>query len=246
LVAVGERVRDELLAAGIGEPDQFRIVPPGIAIPNVLDRDQARDALGIARDARVVAFIGRLVPIKRLDRLVDAFALVAAEDPRARLVVAGGGEMEAELARRIEPIRDQVHLIGWCSDVGPVLGAADLAVITSDNEGMPVSLIEAAMVGIPSVTTDVGSAREVVLDGTTGLVCSTDPAELANAMSLLLRDDAIRHEMGAAARHRALDQFSEDALVDRMAAIYDDLLAGTTPRRRRSRDLARRAGALSR
>ncbi len=106
-----------------------------------------------------------------------------------------------------------------------VYAASDIVMLTSDNEGMPVSLIEAAAVGIPAVTTRVGSAPEVVLDGVTGLVTGTDTAELADAAGRLLDDDGLRQRLGDAARVRASEAFGATRLVDDIARLYEQIVA---------------------
>ena len=99
-------------------------------------------------------------------------------------------------------------------------------VLTSDNEGMPVSLIEAAAVGVAAVTTRVGSAPEVVLDGLTGIVTSTDTDELVSATARLLDDDALRARFGAAARDYAATCFGPQRLVDDVANLYEEVARG--------------------
>ena len=96
--------------------------------------------------------------------------------------------------------------------------------LTSDNEGMPVSLIEAAAVGIPAVTTRVGSAPEVVLDGVTGLVTATNTADLVAATGRLLDDDQLRQRLGNAARLHASEQFGAARLVEDIARLYEQVV----------------------
>jgi len=219
LVAVGERVRDELLAAGIGTAEQYTVLPPGVPDHGAGDRDAARRALDLpVGDAPVVAFIGRLSGVKRPDRFLDAAELVAARHPDTIFLVVGDGEQRARL--ELLPRRASVRFLGWRGDVTDIHAAADLVVVTSDNEGMPVTLIEAAMAGRACVTTDVGSAAEVVLDGRTGRVVPRDPGALAQAMTDLLADPALRATLGRAAREHALSSFSQRAVIDRLTHVY--------------------------
>ena len=165
LVAVGERVRDELLAVGIACLDQFTVIPPGVACPSLVDRAEARVALELSSGDPVVLFVGRLTAVKRLDRLLEAFAFVRERVPDAVLVVAGEGDLIDEVRLLAAAFDDGVRILGWQSDVAKLYASADLIVISSDNEGMPVALLEAAMAGVAGVTTDVGSAAEVVEHG---------------------------------------------------------------------------------
>ncbi len=113
-----------------------------------------------------------------------------------------------------------MRFLGWRGDVDLIHAAADLVVVTSDNEGMPVTLIEAAMAGRACITTDVGSAGEVVIDGTTGLVVPCDATAVADAILALLDDPARREAFGVAARTRALESFSTAAVDERLSAVY--------------------------
>ena len=101
-------------------------------------------------------------------------------------------------------------------------------VLTSDNEGMPVTLIEAAMAGVPSVTTDVGSPREVVLDGVTGLVVEPSASAVADGLIRLLDND-LRNRMGVAARERAEAEFDAKRLIADHESLYESLVAANRP-----------------
>lgn len=223
LVSVGRRVRDDLLAAGVGRPEQYVVVAPGVRLPAIPDRDSARRILSLPSGAPVVAFVGRLTQVKRPDRLGDLFTLVGERRPDSVFVVVGEGELLGELRARTTMLGDRVRFLGWRTDVETVLAAADLIVLTSDNEGMPVSLIEAAMAGRPAVTPDVGSAGEVVLDGRTGLLCSTSAADLARAVERLLDDEDLRQRMGCDAREHAQASFGVRRLVEDHERLYEEL-----------------------
>ena len=224
LVAVGERVRDELLGAGIGRADQYVVIPPGVALGALPDRVSARNGLGLPLDRPLVLFVGRLTAVKRPDRLIEAMVLVLERRSDVVLAIAGEGELLEETRSRAEPLGESVRFLGWQRDIAGLYAAADCMVLTSDNEGMPVTLIEAAMAGVPSVTTDVGSAREVVLDGVTGLVVAPDAAAVADGLVRLLDND-LRHRMGAAARARAEAEFDTRRLITDHESLYERLVA---------------------
>jgi glycosyltransferase involved in cell wall biosynthesis len=226
IVAVGDRVRDELVAAGVGQPGQYAVVPPGVPVPPALGRSQARQRFGLPLDAPVIAFVGRLTHVKRPDRFLDAMHLVLRQRPTAHVLIAGSGDLAFDVRQRASALGDRVRLLGWCGDVGSVYAAADVVVLTSDNEGMPVSLIEAAMLGCPAVTTDVGSASEVVLHRRTGLVVPPDAGAVANAVVETLGSEAMRTAMATAARDRALRLFSAERLVADSDRLYTSILAG--------------------
>ncbi len=225
LIAVGTRVRDDLLDAKIGSPNQFVVFPPGVIRPVPIGRDEARSRVGLSDAGPVVLFAGRLTAIKRIDRLVAAFAMVLERIPKATLVVVGAGDQEDELSAMSEPLGDRVRLMGWRSDLQPFYESADVAVLTSDNEGMPVTLIEASMAGVPCVTTDVGSAREVVSDRETGFVVELTPEAVAVGLVALLEDPDLARRMGQRARERAELLFGDERLAEDHRRLYRRLLA---------------------
>jgi glycosyltransferase involved in cell wall biosynthesis len=221
LVSVGHRVGEELVAAGIGTAEKFTAIAPGVgSAENVPDRAAARALHDLPATGPVVLFVGRLTGVKRLDRLLDAFRQVLTKVPDATLVVAGQGDLIEEVRSDAQSLRGSVRFLGWQPDVATLYAASDVVVISSDNEGMPVTLIEAAMAGVPGVTTDVGSASEVVEDQATGLVVSTDAEAIAEALIELLSDPGRRLDMGSAAGIRARQCFSSERLVADHAALY--------------------------
>ncbi len=147
LVAVGDRVRSDLLAAGIGRPNKFVVVPPGTRLGALPSRSAARIGLGLRADSVVVTLVARLTPIKRPERFVQLAGALAGAHPDVEFVVAGGGELLQPLQDLATRLRVPVRFLGWRSDVETVYSASDVVVLTSDNEGMPVSLIEAAARG---------------------------------------------------------------------------------------------------
>ena len=226
LAAVGAQVRDDLLAARIGEPSKYLVVPPGVAISSTVDRSEARRRLGLPVDFPIALFVGRLTKIKRADRLVEAFRLVHQAVPEAVLAIAGEGDLLAETKRLAADLGDSVRFLGWQSDLAAVYPVADVVVLTSDNEGMPVTLIEASMLGIPCVTTNVGSAGEVVAHERTGFVTSTSPNEISTALIRVLSDHELAERLGVQARHHAETNFSASRLVDDYARMYRRLIDG--------------------
>jgi glycosyltransferase involved in cell wall biosynthesis len=224
LVAVGGRVRDELLAAKIGRPEQYVVVPPGIELPPAPTRIEARARLGLPADASVVAFVARLTNVKRPDRFAEVATRVAAARPGTFFVIAGEGELLDDLRQRLGDLGDYGRFLGWRADVETVYAAADVVVLTSDNEGMPVSLIEAAMVGCPAVTTRVGSTDEVVLDGKTGFVVDVDAGALAARTLHILEDAALRERLAQAASAHARSHFSRARLIGDTATLYEAIV----------------------
>ena len=225
IVTVGRQVRDELLSAHIGRLSQYDVISPGVEITAPLDRATARLRLGLPSDGVVVAFVGRLAGVKRPDRFARVAARVAAERDDVHFVVAGDGVGLGDLrsAAAVAPLTGRMTLLGWRADVTDVYAACDLVLLTSDNEGMPLSLVEAAAAGRPAVATRVGSASEVVVDGRTGLVCGTEEGALARAVLALSADPDMRETMGMAALDEARRRFSRGGMVSEMASLYSRL-----------------------
>ncbi|MDA3025730.1 MAG: glycosyltransferase family 4 protein, partial [Actinomycetota bacterium] len=230
LAAVGTQVRDDLLAARIGKPGQYTVVPPGVLIETSLSKTEARQRLGLPLDAPIVLFVGRLTQIKRPDRLLEAFRVARQNVPDAVLALAGEGDLVEHTKSQARDLGDNVRFLGWQSDLGAVYPAADVVVLTSDNEGMPVTLIEAQMLGIPCVTTDVGSAREVVINGETGFVTSKDPSDIARAVSRLLSDESLAIKVSPSAKVHAERNFGARRLVNDYANMYRGLIDERAPK----------------
>ena len=154
--------------------DHARFAP---ATPD--QRAAARQHFGLSADAHVVAFIGALSDEKRPGLAVDAVTAVAG----AHLLIAGDGPRRADAERGAVAASDRMHFLGSLADVLPVLQAADVVLSTSSTEGMPGSLIEAVLCGVPIVATDVGAVADVVAAGTGTLVPETaDVAAIAAAV----------------------------------------------------------------
>ena len=171
-----------------------------------------------ARDVATVVAVGRLESQKGFDVLLDAFACL----PEGRLLLVGDGSERAALEQQVAllGLDHRVRLTGWIEDSRALLDEADVFALPSRLEGFPLVVVEAMLAGLPVVAADVGSVREAVVAGATGvLVKPGDAAGLAAALQRLLGDQAERARLGRAARERALERF----VADRMAKAYVDL-----------------------
>ena len=221
LVAVGPQVRDDLLAAGIGKPEQFSVIPPGLELPPAMSKAQAREMFGVSGNAPVLSFIGRLAPIKRPDRFVEVVRQVHRVRPDVRFLVAGEGTEAQVIADADVPIT----MLGWRDDVQNVLAASDAVLLTSDNEGTPLSLIQAALMGLPVAATNVGSVPDVVVDGETGWLANPEAADLARASLELLDTPAEAARRGLQAQERAHRLYGVVRLAEDHAALYREIAA---------------------
>jgi len=225
LLAVGDKVRQDLLEAGVGRLMKFSLMPPGLQISNLPNKAASRDFYGLSSQKLECAFIGRVTRIKRPDRFLDVVSEIKRRGLDVEFFIAGDGELLENCIARIEAGDLPVKVLGWQSNIEKVLSAADIVILTSDNEGTPLSLIQAGMAGLPVVSTKVGSVPEVVLDGVTGIITSLDVEEIADALEKLARSAELRAQMGAAAQEFTLSNFGVDRLVHDHEQLYKKLLA---------------------
>ncbi|MEX1264139.1 MAG: glycosyltransferase [Actinomycetota bacterium] len=236
LLAVSPRIRDELLALGIGRPDQWHVVPVGVQLAPLLERPPeratSRRELGLPLTGALVGIVGRLVPIKDHHTFLAAAARVARERPDVTFVVAGDGELRSELeAVAAELLGDRVRFLGWVHDLPALYAALDIVVLTSRNEGTPYSLIEAGAAEKAVIATRVGGVSDVVADGRTGLlVRAADPEAIGAAVSKLLDDTGLAAAMGGLARQTVRERYSAERLLQDLSALYDDLLLRSSGR----------------
>lgn len=223
LVAVGPEVRGQILDAGIGSPAKFRVIEPGVQLRSNWTRDTARRSYDLDPQCFTICFVGRLVHIKRPDRMLESVRILHDSGINFRVLVAGGGDLAADLEVRAIELGLPITFLGWVEDVERVFRASDLALLTSDNEGTPISLVQAGLAGVPAVATDVGSVGHVVLGGRTGWLCGTSPAELASALLEAYRDPEERIRRGAAANEYLGNRFSVDGFVAAYTSLYEEL-----------------------
>ena len=223
LVAVGIKVRDELLFAGIGSKDQYRIVNPGLSISPIPRRQIVTDRLGLDENFRYISWLGRLVKIKRPDRLIGIAHWLKENYPDVRILVGGDGPLREEVEKQATESNLPIQFLGWVLDIESILAVSEIIFLTSDNEGTPLSLIQAQMAGLPVVATDVGSTSEIVINNETGLIVPTSVELINKAIGTLLQDQERARLMGQIARNRALELYSIERLVRDHEKIYLEL-----------------------
>jgi glycosyltransferase involved in cell wall biosynthesis len=226
-----ERVHDAdyrqlraLLHAEQPRPETVVILENGVdldrfvGIPPVTARAVVEPHIGVVANLR---------PVKGLKEFVSAAARVSSRYPRARFAVAGEGEMREELERQVatEGLAGRFKLPGCVSDVPGFLADLDVAVLSSHAEGMSNAVLEYMAAGRPIVATAVGATPDLIADGVHGLlVPPRDAARLTDAIELLLDDRELAQRLGAAARRRALEHYSREAMVRRFEEFYLSLM----------------------
>jgi glycosyltransferase involved in cell wall biosynthesis len=225
LLAVGDKVRQDLLAVGVGKLEKFGLMPPGLEIEKIPNKKDSQQSYGLSEQTIQCAFIGRVTQIKRPDRFLDVVSETKQRGVPIEFFMAGDGELLETCRKRITHEDLPVKVLGWQRKIEQVLSAAHVVVLTSDNEGTPLSLIQAGMAGLPVVTTRVGSVPEVVIDGVTGIITNLDVQEIADALEKLANGAELRTQMGASAQQFTLANFGVKRLVNDHEVLYKKLIA---------------------
>ena len=226
-IVISHEIDEELSALHI--PQRQRLfLPNGVdtarCLPVSEERKQAlRTELSLPSQARLVVYAGRLVPEKHVDYLLQVWERVRFNFPAAVLLILGEGEERP----RLEAMQiDGVQFTGRVADAVPYLQAADLFVLPSTTEGLSNSLLEAMSCGLAVLATTVGGAPDVIRHGESGwLIPPDDPDALRQGLETLLGDDGLRSTLGSHARQRILADFSLDSVAQRLAALYEQMLA---------------------
>ena len=210
---------------------------PSVCIPRGIDlaglearstRDEVRARMGTPSDSPVFIFVGSLTPEKRLDRLLRVFRELSRNQPDAELWIAGAGPLEGEvvaLAAELE-LGAKCRILGLSSDVATIINAADVLLLTSDTEGTPGVVLEAAALRVPSVATRVGGLEDCIVDGETGfLVDALDEAAFVDRCRRLIANSKLRSELGLAAKRHVIKQFALEDVASRYLDHYSRMLS---------------------
>jgi glycosyltransferase involved in cell wall biosynthesis len=208
-----------------------RIIPCGVDT----ERFRPGTANGLMTETPLIVCVARQVAVKNLGLLLDACSLLLKRNTNFRCILVGDGPCRGELEeKRARLGLSEIVQMPGASEQAEVLKwwqRATVGVLTSDNEGMPVSLMEAAACAVPVVATAVGGVPELIADGVTGLLIPpNDAGALAAALGRLLDEPGLRTRLGKAARQRAEEKFSVRGQVDRLLALWSEILTGgSTP-----------------
>ncbi len=215
----------------IASPRKTVVVPLGLELEPFLKlsgpEPDAKRRWSFDADAVVFAYVGRFVPIKGLDALLEAFASAARSSPRLRLLMVGDGELRPFLEAQAKSlgVDTAVRFTGWQSDLPSIYAAADAVVLNSLNEGTPVAAIEAMAAGLPVIATSVGGVPDLVQDGRNGLLVPPRQADrMARAMLALAGDPTLRKRLGTTARLDVRERYAAERLVSEIAELYRNAL----------------------
>ncbi len=231
VITISPALKVDLLRYRIAPAKKIEVVPLGFDLQPFLEskehRGEFRNRLNLPRDVALVGIVGRLVPVKNHRLFLAAAERLHAAGMRARFVVIGDGELRVDLEREARDLglADAVIFTGWQRNLPAIYADLDVVVLTSVNEGTPVSVIEAMAAGCPVVATRVGGVPDVIQDGVTGrLVASGDVEGLARAMREALTDRELTQRMAEAARAEVSQRYTVEALVRNTEALYERLL----------------------
>lgn len=224
LVAVSKKMYHASLREGV-HPERIVTILNGIRPLPIENRSrlEVRKEAGMDVNDAVLISVGRLVYAKAHEVIIASMPAVLKEFPNAKVEIVGEGPLRADLQSQIERLglSNSVKLLGQSDDVASRLANADVFILSSRSEGLPIALLEAMSAGLPCVATKVEGVDEVLVEGEHGLVVPIEnPEALAKAILQLLRDPEARSRMGEAARLHV----SENYTVDRMCRQYLDLM----------------------
>jgi glycosyltransferase involved in cell wall biosynthesis len=235
IITSSPRLRDEIAGYGVASRAHIAVIPYGFELDAFAappqERGAFRRAQGIPAGAKLVGAVGRLVPIKNLPLLLEAAALARQQEPDLHVVFIGIGELRAELEARVRKLgmTGAVTFAGWQADLPRVYADLDAVVISSDNEGTPVTLIEAMAAGRPVIATRVGGVPDLIADGETGrLTPPGDKQALAAALLAVFTEPERTAQMAEAARRTVLERYQAPRMIADTAQLYRELLAAKT------------------
>lgn len=224
IIAIGNVVKNDLLNAGIGNEQKFKVIYPGLQDLILHSKSDARRILGLDDTKTYLVFVGRLTQIKRPDRLIELARFLKQNNPEVHLLIAGAGELLEKLHSESESESLPITFLGWRNDIDVILSASNIAILCSDNEGIPLTLIQASQVGLPIVSTNVGSVSDIVVDGLTGLLTEVSTKGLIQGVSVLLADTDLGIALGKSGQARAKDLFSSVTMVSQHRQMYSQSL----------------------
>jgi glycosyltransferase involved in cell wall biosynthesis len=221
LIAIGNEVKKDLIAAGIGNEKKFAVFFPGLPTPHTESKATLRRELELGAATIYCTFVGRLTQIKRPDRLLDIAAKMVEQKVNIHFLVAGEGELFESCKARAAAQNLPITFLGWRKDIAQLFAASDIAILTSDNEGIPLTLIQAAQAGLPIVASSVGSIADIVINEKTGLLTSPLATPMAKALVALVENPEKRRSMGAAGKAHAREYFSLERMLRDHTGIYN-------------------------
>lgn len=230
-IAISRAVERGMVERGEGSAASIAIIPNGIAdrpTQGDVSREEMRRKLGLVADAPLVFSATRLVPEKDVESLIKAMAMLRAEHPLARCVIAGEGALQDDLKKKIEElgVSESVQLLGFRNDVATLMSIADVFVLPAISEPFGLVLLEAMSKACPVIATASGGPLEIIEQGVTGFLVEPQSAQsLAHAIDQMLSDPISAHRMGQKGRARFEQQFTAKRMATLTASVYVDAVS---------------------
>jgi glycosyltransferase involved in cell wall biosynthesis len=231
LITVSEQVKVELVAHGVARAEKITVIPLGFDLDPFLNshtqRGEFRREMGLRDEIKLVGIVGRIFPIKNHGLFLESAARISAQEPAARFVIVGDGILRVALEQQARDLgmAGRVLFTGWRHDLPRIYADLDVLVVSSDNEGTPVSAIEAMASSCPVVTTRVGGLPDLIEDQRTGrLIPPRDAKALASAVLDLLRNPETAREIGRNAMEAVRQRFTVKRLISDVDHLYSELL----------------------
>ncbi len=223
IVAVSAKTRQKLLKEGIWS-ERIIVIPNGIAPAQIegVNKLEARKEAGVGPDDPFLLAVGRLVYSKAHEILIASMPAVLKKFPNAKAGICGDGILRSTLEEQIRALglSDSVKLLGHSDHVAKFLGSADVFVMPSLWEGLPIALLEAMSAGLPIVATRVEGVEEVVTEGEQGLLVPIeDTTALAEAIIKLLDNPRLRRKLGAASKARVMASYTTDQMCEKYLSL---------------------------
>jgi glycosyltransferase involved in cell wall biosynthesis len=215
LVSVGLNVGKELREAGIGVAQKWVSIAPGVEALTLADKSEARKSIGVNNSGMIIGWMARMTSVKNPNLLLQ----VASRLPEVQFVMAGGGDL---LDTTNSNAPGNVKVIGWV-DAATFWSAIDVAISTSDNEGMPIALIEAQLAGLPVIATNVGSCGEVVVDQDTGFIIDKNIEAFVSAINRFRVSSSLIKVLGDQGKKHASQEFSLEKMIRSHIDLYCDI-----------------------
>ena len=222
--AVGNQVALDLLEAGIGDTAKFQIMPPGLTLKDIPNRFDTALKYNLDPSKFYCTFLGRVTDIKQPLRFLEIAKYAKNAKIPVEFLLVGEGELLETCKSFINENKLSVTCLGWINSVEDVLSLTDCMLLTSKNEGMPLSLIQAGMAGIPTISTNVGSVSEVILDNETGFILPYSPEKFIEKISMLIFDVEKRQFLAKRALEYTMQNFSTARLTSDHETAYLRLL----------------------
>jgi len=231
MIAVSEDIRQRRIHNEGIPPEKIVTIPNAVDIERfnrINSREQTRNDLNIDTSFYVIGTIARLDPDKRIDHLLEAASIICKIFPQARFLIIGDGLLRNKLedqALNLELLPKYVKFLGSRQDIPELLTALDIFVLSSEREGLPVSLLEAMAASKPIVATAVGGIPEVIHNGVNGLmVPPCEPKYLADAIISLIENNTLRESVTSNGFRSVKTKYSLDVVSQQIFTLYDSLL----------------------